>query len=177
MGGNEDDRRAAGPGLRETDRLCGCFLRKLGATNDRSRRLHILKACARLDPLWAEKVLWESLGDPCEEVRDYLVRVLAGRPAVRLEFAAARLARPPWYAKSSALRVFSLRKAAPTLPVIAGVLADPNVEVRRMAVRALGEIGGKGAVPLLLKMKRDENPYVRAEAVAYLDTLVDLKFS
>ncbi len=161
----------------ETERLCGCFLKKLGATKDRSRRLRILKACARLDRLWAEKVLWESLEDPCEELRDHLVRVLAARPAVRLEFAAARLAHPPWYAKSSALRVLSLRKAAPALPVIAGVLADPNVEVRRMAARALGETGGKGAIPLLIKLKRDTNPYVRAEAEGYLDTLVDLKFS
>ncbi len=162
---------------RETERQCDCFIRKLGATKDKSRRLHILRACARLDRLWAEKVLWESLEDPCEELRDYLVRVLAKRPAVRLEFAAARLARPPWYAKSSALRVFSLRKAAPALPVIAGVLADPNVEVRRMAARALGEIGGRGAIPLLLKLKRDQNPYVRAEAENYLEALVDLKFS
>lgn len=162
---------------REAERLCDCFLKKLGAVKDKSRRLHILKACARLNRLWAEKVLWESLEDPCEELRDYLVRALADRPAVRLEFAAARLARPPWYAKSSALRVFSLRKAAPALPVIAGVIADPNVEVRRMAARALGEIGGQGAIPQLLKLKRDENPYVRAEADGYLDRLVDLKFS
>jgi len=162
---------------REAERRCGCFLKKLGDTKDKSRRLHILKACARLDRLWAEKVLWESLEDPCEELRDYLVRTLADRPAVRLEFAAARLARPPWYAKSSALRVFSLRTSAPALPVIAGALADPNVEVRRMAARALGETGGRGAIPLLLKLKRDQNPYVRAEADGYLDRLVDLKFS
>lgn len=177
MEGRDDGRRPAGPDPRETDRICGCFLRKLAAEKDASRRLHILRACARLGAPWAEKVLWESLGDPCEGVRDRLVRILTERPAVRLEFAATRLARPPWYAKSSALRVFSLRRAAPALPVIAGVIADSNVEVRRMAARALGEIGGKGAVPLLLRLKKDENPYVRAEAEGYLDTLVDLKFS
>lgn len=162
---------------RETERICGCFLRKLEGAKDKTRRFHILKACARLDAPWAEKVLWESLGDPCEEVRDWLVRGLAARPAVRLEFAAGRLGRPPWYAKSSALRVLSLRKAPPALSIIAGIIADPNAEVRRMAARAIGETGGRGAIPLLLKLKKDENPYVRVEAEGYLDTLVDLKFS
>jgi HEAT repeats len=164
------------PGAGEAGRTSGGVLRKLAATPDRLRRLKILRACARFDASWADEVLWESLGDPCEEVRDGLVRELSGRASLRLDLAASRLARPPWYARSAVLLVLARRKTREGLPLIAPVVGDANADVRRSAARALGEIGGKEVIPLLIRLSKDVNPYVRAEAEAHLERIVDLKF-
>ena len=164
------------PGGDEPGRTLAGILRKLAATPDRLRRLKMLRACARLNTSWAEKVLWESLADPCEEVRDGLVRELSGRASIRLDLAAARLARPPWYARSAVLIVLARRKTRDALPLIASAVGDANADVRRSAARALGEIGGKEVVPLLIRLSKDPNPYVKSEAEAHLERVVELKF-
>lgn len=164
------------PGAGAAGRTSSGVLSKLAATPDRLRRLKILRACARFETSWAEKVLWESLADPCEEVRDGIVRELSGRASIRLDLAAARLARPPWFARSAVLLVLARRKTRETLPLIASIVGDANADVRRSAARALGEIGGKEVIPLLIRLSKDVNPYVRTEAEAYLERVVELKF-
>jgi len=173
---DEESPKTPVPGAGDTGRTSSGVLRKLAATPDRLRRLKILHACARFDASWAEQVLWESLADPCEEVRDGLVRELAGRDRIRLDLAASRLAGPPWFARSAVLLILARRKTRETLPLIVPIVADANADVRRSAARALGEIGGKEVIPLLIRLSKDVNPYVRAEAEAHLEKIVDLKF-
>ena len=165
------------PGGGDAGRTSSGVLRKLAATSDRLRRLKMLRACAHLDASWVEQVLWESLADPCEEVRDGLVRELSGRGRIRLDLAASRLARPPWYARSAVLLILARRKTRESLPLIAAVVGDANADVRRSAARALGEIGGKDVIPLLIRLSKDINPYVRSEAETHLERIVELKFS
>ncbi len=176
MSDDDEHLKTPVPGGDDPERTSSGVLRKLAATPDRIRRLKILRACARLDTSWTEKVLWESLGDRCEEVRDSLVRELSGRGCICLNLAASRLARPPWYARSAVLLVLARRKTREALPLVAAVVGDANADVRRSAARALGEIGGKEAIPLLIRLSKDVNPYVRTEAEAHLERIVELKF-
>ncbi|HEX2695074.1 MAG TPA: hypothetical protein VHP61_04930, partial [Acidobacteriota bacterium] len=97
--------------MREDEQIRDTFLRKLALTQDKQKRLKVLKAYARLDTRLAEKVLVEALGDLCEENRDFIVRELAGRDGLDLDLVCARLAGPPWYARSAALRIIGMRKA------------------------------------------------------------------
>lgn len=173
---DDDGLKTPVPGAGAAGRTSSGVLSKLAATPDRLRRLKILRACARFEASWAEQVLWESLADPCEEVRDGLVRELAGRERIRLDLAAARLSRPPWYARSAVLLVLARRKTRDTLPLIASAVGDANADVRRSAARALGEVGGKDVIPFLVRLRKDVNPYVRSEAEACLERIVDLKF-
>jgi HEAT repeat protein len=150
--------------MREDEQIRATFLRKLALTQDKQKRLKILKAYSRLDTRLAEKVLVEALGDPCEEIRDFIVRELAGRDSIDLALVCARLAGPPWYARSAALRIIGLRKAEKAVRHIERVLADANADVRKCAADALGEIGGRDVLALLVRLKKDENPYVRQAA-------------
>jgi hypothetical protein len=153
------------------------FLRKLERTSDRRKRLAILKACARAGAPWVESLYWEALTDTCEEVRDYLVRDLSSRPAFDLDHALHRLRRPPWYARSSVLRVLGAHKARAAVPEIQGVIDDTNVDVRRAAAEALGEIGGDEALALLVRLRKDANPYVRSAAEEGILKASTLRFS
>lgn len=165
--------------LRKEDdvRICSCFLKKLASVKDKGKRLKILKACAGLQAAWPERLFWESLGDPCEAVRDFLVRNLVQRDRFDLDLALARLQKPPWYAKSAALQVLGLRKAAGAVPCIGRLAADDNADVRRNAALALGEIGGKEAVAYLVKLSQDGSVYVKTAAEQALEKTSNLKFS
>jgi len=112
--------------MREDERVPAAFLRKLALTQDRQKRLKVLKAYARLDTRLAARVLVEALSDPCEEIRDFIVRELAGRDALDLEPVFARLAGPPWYARSAALRIIGMRKAEKAVRHIERVLGTPT---------------------------------------------------
>ncbi len=152
-------------------------LRKIDILQNKRKKANLLKTIARLQLPWVPAVLLELLSDPCEETRDIAVKELAARDDWPIEKAYQRLARPPWYAKSAALRILSLKKCADAVSHIKPILADPNVDVRRSAAQALGEIGGREARVLLVRMSKDKNLYVRKVAQEALDKVCDLKFS
>lgn len=144
--------------------ICRSFLAKLGRTPDRKRRLAVLAACAKIQAPWAEELLWEALGDSCEGVRDAVLRELSEREPLSLKHALERLDRPPWYAKSAALKVIGRRRMLEAVLEMHHIIRDPNADVRRSAAEALGKIGGEEALRLLVGMKKDPNQFVRAAA-------------
>lgn len=143
---------------------CPHFLAKLGRTPDRKKRRAILTACAKVRAPWAEELLWEALGDSCESVRDLVLSELSAREPLSLDHALSRLSRPPWYAKSAALKVIGRRRLREAVPEMGRVIRDPNADVRRSAAEALGQIGGEEALRLLVGLKKDANQFVRAAA-------------
>ena len=168
--------RAAGPPTRTP--ICQSFLAKLARTPDKARRLSIFKACAKVRAPWVEELFWESLGDSCETVRAFIFRELAARPTLDLARAFDRLERPPWYARSAVIGLFGIHRATEAMPHIGrAVEATTNVEVRRAAAGALGEIGGKEALALLVRLKKDPSPYVRQAAEEAIRKASDVRFT
>jgi len=157
--------------------VCRAFLLKLGRTPDKSQRHRIVAACIKVPKPWVEEFLWEALADPNESVRDVVMRELCARPSLHLEWIVRRLSLPPWYARSSALSVIGRRRIREALPGIGGAVCDSNVEVRRAAAEALGEIGGEQAVHLLVRLKKDPNPYVRAAAEEAIEKTSGVRFT
>jgi hypothetical protein len=164
-------------GERNSARIRRSFLSKLAETPDKGRRLAILKACAKVKAYWVEKLFWDALGDPCEEIRDFVVKSLCAKESLDLGSALSRLERPPWYARSSVLRILGRRKMGEAVPLIESTLRDGNVDVRRAAATALGEIGGKESLRLLLRLKKDPSPYVRMAAEEGILKNSTLRFS
>jgi hypothetical protein len=152
-------------------------LRKLRSLPDKERRLKILKAIARLKAPWILRVLLDALKDPCEANRDFLIKELSRREIWNLAPFLEKLHQPPWYVKSSVLKVLSLRKEPKALAAIEKVLSDPNVEVRRSAAEALGEIGGQEALAILVKLTKDESAYVRQAAAEAVRRTSRVRFS
>ncbi len=144
--------------------ICRRFLAKLGRTPDIPQRLAILAACAKVRSPWVEELLWEALEDGSEIVRDAVLRELCGREPFALRHALRRLTRPPWFAKSAALKLLGRRRVREALPEMRRVVRDPNADVRRSAAEALGEIGGEDALRLLVGLKQDPSQFVRAAA-------------
>jgi len=153
------------------------FLRKIALTQDKQKRLKVLKAYARLDTRLAGKVLIEALGDPCEEIRDFLIRELSERESFDPDLAYAKLSGPPWYARSAVLRVLAARRPEGAVRHIERVLGDANADVRKCAAEALGEIGGRESLPLLVQLAKDQNPYVKAAAQNALRKASSVRFS
>ena len=157
--------------------VCRAFLQKLGRTPDKTRRLRIIAACIKVPRPWAEELLWEALADPHEGIREAVVRELCARPSLQLDWIVRWLRQPPWYARSSALSVIRRRRIREALPAIGEAAGDSNVEVRRAAAEALGEIGGQEAVRLLVVLKKDPNPYVRASAEEAIGKTSGVRFT
>jgi hypothetical protein len=157
--------------------VCRAFLLKLGRTPDKTKRRRILAACVKVREPWSEELLWEALADPNEGVRDFVARELRDRPTLCVELARGRLGRPPWYARSSALGIIGGRRIREALPEIGHASGDTNVEVRRAAAEALGEIGGEAALRHLVRLRKDANPYVRAAAEEAIEKTSGVRFS
>jgi HEAT repeat protein len=152
-------------------------LRKLRSLPDKERRLKILKAIARLKAPWILRVLLDALKDPCETNRNFVIKELSQREIWNLAPLLEKLHQPPWYVKSSALKVLALRKESQALAAIAKVMDDPNVDVRRNAAEALGEIGGQEALGILVKLAKDKSAYVRQAAAEALRKTSRVRFS
>lgn len=165
------------PADRDERRIGDAVLKKLSRTPVRNRRLKILKACAGIDEPWVENVLWASLSDPGEDIRDYLIGVLGERRDRNPDLLRRRLAAPPWYARCAALQILGLRGSRDAVPWIAEFVNDSNIEIRRCAAAALGHIGGREALKILARMMKDESPHVRAAAGEALGKASPIRFS
>ena len=75
------------------------------------------------------------------------------------------------------LRALGRRKDSAAVPAIKKALADPNVDVRKSAAEALGEIGGKEALALLVRLTKDGSAYVRQAASDALRKVSSVRFS
>jgi hypothetical protein len=157
--------------------ICTAFVLKLGRTPDKTKRQRILAACVKVRRPWAEELLWEALADPNEAVRAFVVKELRRRPTLRVELAIRRLRLPPWYARSSVLGIIGCRRLVEAAPEVLRAADDANVEVRRSAAETLGEIGGEEAVQVLVRLKKDSNPYVRAAAEEAIGKTSRVRFS
>jgi HEAT repeat protein len=157
--------------------ICRSFLIKLGRTPDRNKRQAILAACAKVRAPWAEELLWEALADSCEGVRDAVLRELSEREPLDMKRALERLGRPPWYAKSAALKIIGRRRVREAVPEMRRAVRDPNADVRRSAAEALGQIGGEDALRLLVGLKKDPNQFVRAAAEEAILKASPVRFS
>ncbi len=167
------------PNTKELDipAITRAVLKKFEILQNKQKKTKLLKTIARLQQPWLPAVLLELLSDPCQEIRDIVVKELAARDDWPVQMAYQKLSLAPWYVKSSALRILSLKKCADAVRQIKLVLEDPNVDVRRCAAAALGEIGGQEARALLVCMAKDKNLYVRKAAQEALEKISDLKFS
>lgn len=167
----------AGEQEKKNRHIADAVVRKVRSTKDKAKRMKIIKAVAGLQASWVPLVLMDGLADPSETVRDFLIKELAGRETLSISLLCRRLAAPPWYAKSAVLRVLGMRKAAEAVRVMETVLDDANTDVRRTAAQVLGEIGGKEAVGMLVRLAKDNNVYVRSAAEEALRKVSEVRFS
>ena len=170
-----DDRYSPGPDERSP--ICLSFMAKLGRTPDKAGRQAILSACIKVRSPWVEELLWEALADPNESVRDFVSRELRLRRPLALGLALRRLRLPPWFARSAALRIIGHQRVREAVPEIRRTIDDANADVRRAAAGALSEIGGEEALRLLVRLKKDANPYVRAAAEEAIRKTSGVRFS
>jgi hypothetical protein len=170
-----DDRFSPGPDERSP--ICLAFLAKLGRTPDKAGRQAVLTACIKVRSPWVDELLWESLADPNEGVRDLVEKELRRRQPLSLGLALRRLRLPPWFARSAALRILGHQRVREAVPEIRRTVDDANADVRRAAAEALSEIGGEEALRLLVQLKKDPNPYVRAAAEAAIQKTSGVRFS
>jgi len=157
--------------------LSQSFLKKTRSLKDKQIRLKIIKSLACVEGSWINEVLMESLEDPSEEIRDFIVQEMGKREYFDLNLIHKKLSKPPWYVKTSALKILALIRKQESINFIKVTLNDPNAEVRRCAAQVLGEIGGKEALVLLNKLAKDKNRFVKRSAEEGLRKASSLKFS
>lgn len=165
------------PRKRKRKNYTKTVLNKIRSTKNRDTRIKIIKALARVDTHWVNKVLLEALDDPCVEIREIIIEELGRRADTIIELVCEKLTRLPWYVKSGSLRILGIKKDPQTIKYIAPLINEMNVDVRLTTAQVLGEIGGKEAVALLAELVKDNNHFVRASAEKALRKASDLKFS
>lgn len=152
-------------------------LDKIKRTKDKNTRFKIIQGVAQVKKAWTSRVLTESLEDSSEKIRDLIVRELGERKTLNLKLIYSKLDTPPWYVKSSGLKILALRRDPGSVRYIKKMLDEPNAEVRRSAAKTLGEIGGEKALALLAELSKDKNAFVRKSAEKALSKASHLKFT
>lgn len=152
-------------------------LRKIRSCIEKEKKLKVIKSVTHVKDSWVDEVLLEALADPSEEIRDFIIQELGKREHLSPNVIYPRLFRPPWYVKSSVLKILAIQKNPRSIQLIRTVINDSNAEVRCSAAAALGEIGGEEALVLLNKLAKDSNRFVRKSAEEALSKASRLKFS
>jgi hypothetical protein len=162
---------------RKDRRLRASALRKIKAAKDKNKRQKIIRALFSSTDSWSSEVLLESLLDTNEEIRNLIIQELGKREDLDVEWVCQRLNHPHWFVKSSALKILAMQKNEKALIHIEAMITDPNVEVRRGIATCLGDIGGKKALALLMKLEKDNNRFVQTSAEAAIRKISNLRFT
>lgn len=152
-------------------------LKKIMTTSDGQTRLKIIKALARITNDWTNYVLLETIADPYENIRDFIISELGRRESLDLDLIYNKLTTPPWFVKSSCLRLLGIKKDLHSVKYIRALIEEPNADVRITAAQTLGEIGGEEALALLSKLIQDKNHFVKVAAEKAMEKVSKLKFS
>ena len=170
--------KQAAPKLSKKEKLALIYssLSKIKAAKRKDKRFKIFQSLSRIKSPWASQVLLESLGEPSEEIRDFIIRELGSRNGLRLDLVRKGLSNHVWYIESATLRILGLLKKKKAVVHILPMLEEANIEVRRSAVEALGEIGGEKTLEILTNLTKDDNPFIRASAKKALQKASNLKF-
>lgn len=153
------------------------ILQKLKSIQDKDRRLHVIKALSTINRPWVGRVLSDCLDDPSEQIRDHLLVILGTWENLNVDRLYTRLNSPPWYVKSIILKLFGIRKEQKSIPHIAKLLSDDNVDVRKTAAETLGILGGKKSLALLAVLLKDKNQFVRSAAEKAIRKASEIKFT
>lgn len=162
---------------KENRQISQSVLKKIEAVNDKQKRLKMIKTLTKGKEPWICQALLDALEDPSEEIRNFIVSEFIKQEYLNLDLVYQKLLSPLWYVKSSALRLLSAKKNPESIKHIQCIVEDPNVDVRRSAALALGEIGGKEVLALLVQLAKDKNLYVRVIAEKALRKVSKLRFS
>ena len=152
-------------------------LNKIQGAKDRETRLKIIQGIANSKELWVNEVLIQALEDPSEDIRNFIIREISSREDFDPNLLYQRLHKPPWYAKTGCLKILGMRKNVSSVKYIESLVNDPNIEVRRTLAFVLGEIGGKRALALLVKLSEDNSSFVRVHARQALREASQVKFT
>jgi len=152
-------------------------LKTIQEAKDKNSRSDIIAKMAKSEESWVCEVLIQSLSDPSEDIREFIVTRLAERDDLDLGLLYSRLQKTHWYVKTGCLRVVGLKKNADSVKYISSLVDDPNIEVRRTLATVLGEIGGNEAAALLTKLSEDTSCFVRNRAIQALQDISQVKFS
>jgi HEAT repeat protein len=151
-------------------------LSKIESVKEKKKRLRIIKVIARIDAPWVPEVLLSALEIHCEEIQDFIINELGYRKDLNLDIFRQKLKASPWYVKSAILKIMGTQKNPLAIKHIKVVFKEHNVEVLRSAAQALGEIGGKEALALLVQLAKDKNHFVKISAEEALRKASKLKF-
>lgn len=165
------------PKEKDSLQLVQSALNKLKATGDKNIRLKLLQSMTDLKAPWVVDVLIGCLDDPYEEIGLLTVRTLGTWEDLDISVLYPLLSNALWNVKNRVLKVLGIRKNPLCVRQIEKVIADPNAEVRSTAAHTLGLIGGEDALALLVRLTKDNNPFVRKSAEKALQKTSDLKFT
>jgi HEAT repeat protein len=171
------EEKAAKEHSKKERRLHASALKKIKGAKEKHKRIKIIRTLCAITDSWSSAVLLDSLSDPNEEIRNLIIQELGKREDLDVEGVCQRLYYPHWYVKSSALKILAMRKSEKALFHIEAMITDPNVEVRRGIATCLGDIGGKKALNLLMRLEKDDNRFVQTCAEAAIRKISGLRFT
>ena len=147
--------------------------RSLGYIRDKRAVEPLIQALSDVDDRVRHAAL-EALKDPGGTARGHLVGALRSGDERRRAGVAEALEALGWEPENSEEETLYLmarnrwvevdRVGADALPVLAGALSDPSIEVRANAVRGIARIGGDEAVAPLIEALQDDALVVRKRA-------------
>lgn len=173
----EEEEKTLRDRAKKDRRLRASALRKIKSAKETKKRRKIIMALFPIKDSWSSDVLLEILSDPNEEIRNLIIHELGKRKDMDVEEVCQRLSHPHWYVKSSVLRILGFIKSEKALIHIEAILTDPNVEVRRAIAACLGNIGGKKALSLLMRLEKDKNRFVQTSAEKAIRKISNLRFT
>ncbi|MCE5337213.1 MAG: HEAT repeat domain-containing protein [Methanomicrobiaceae archaeon] len=160
--------------LRDRDELVKiAAARSLGYMGDNRALEPLILALSDVDDRVRHAAI-EALKDPGDTVRGYLVGALRSGDEKFRAGAAEALSASGWVPENGGEEALYLmardrwadveRVGADALPVLAGALSDPSIEVRANVVRTIARIGGDGAIAPLTRALQDDALAVRKRA-------------
>ncbi len=141
-------------------------------TNKKEKRLEIYKEALNLDEQIKKEILLLGLNDPSWDIRDFISNLIAEDESFTNEDIYKLVENPLWSIRREGVKILGIRGDEKVFEYKDRFLSDTNTDIKITYIEAVEKVGGKKAISVIYKFKKDENQWVKKRAEKAINDLL-----
>ncbi len=144
-------------------------------TTKKEKRLEIYKEAINLDEKIKKEILLLGLNDPSWDIRDFISNLIAKDESFTNEDIYKLVENPLWSIRREGVKILGIRGDEKVFEYKDKFLSDTNTDIKITYIEAVERVGGKKAISVIYKFKKDENQWVKKRAEKAINDLLKEK--
>ena len=146
--------------------------KSIESTNKKEKKIEIIKEALNQNEDTRKEILLFCLNDPSWEIRDWVSNIIAEDKGFTNEEIYELVENPLWIIRKEGIKILGIRKDEKVFEYRDNFLKETNTDIKITYIEAVEKVGGKKALSVVYKFKKDDNQWVKKRAEKAINELL-----